>query len=109
MSIGKKIKKYRVEKGITQTQLAEQIGSYQKNISTYEKDEVIPSAEVIKKIADSLEVSLDYLLSDGQYSIGDARILKVCADLDKLSEPDKNAILRVIQAFLRDVKMLNKR
>ncbi len=98
MSIGKKIKKYRVEKGITQTQLAEQIGSYQKNISTYEKDEVIPSAEVIKKIADSLEVSLDYLLSDGQYSIG-----------DELSEPDKNAILRVIQAFLRDVKMLNKR
>jgi transcriptional regulator with XRE-family HTH domain len=109
MSIGKKIKKYRTEKGVTQTELAESIGSYQKNISTYEKDEVIPSAAIIKKIADKLEVSLDYLLSDDQHLIGDARILKVCKDLDRLAEADKVIMLSVIQAFLRDMKLKGKK
>ena len=109
MSIGKKIKQYRMERGITQSELAESIGSYQKNISTYEKDSVIPSAEVIKKIANRLEVSLDYLLGDDQHQVSDARILKVCKDLDRLTEVDKEIILSVILAFLRDVKLRTNR
>ncbi len=104
MSLGKKIKKYRTERGITQMQLAEGIGSYQKNISGYESDEVVPSAEVLKKIASVLEVSPHYFLSDDSQMILDARIIKIAKELDKLKEEEKQAILPVIQAYLRDVK-----
>jgi transcriptional regulator with XRE-family HTH domain len=52
----------RIARGITQTQLAELIGSVQRNISHYETvAELAPSAIIIK-IAKALQVSTDYLL-----------------------------------------------
>jgi transcriptional regulator with XRE-family HTH domain len=105
MSLGKKLKKYRTEKGITQTALAKSIGIYQKNISDYEKDSVVPSITMIKKIADALGVSLDHLMSSDPHIIKDKRIVRICKELDRMEEPDKDAILKVIEALLRDNKL----
>lgn len=62
--IGNKINQYRKEKNYTQEKLAEQIGVDIKTISRWERDENTPSTDVLKKIAEVLEVPVSYLIDD---------------------------------------------
>ncbi len=108
MSIVKKIKKHITYKVITQTQLAETTGIYQKNISDYEADLVTPSIVMVKKIAEALDLSLDYLLSDDAHIVKDKRITRASKEIDKMKDNEKKYILEVIEAFIRDYKLKNK-
>lgn len=65
--LGKRIKKYRKEKGITQKELAKRIGKSYSLVQKYELDITQPPLEVILKLADALEVPIAYLLSGSLY------------------------------------------
>ncbi len=56
------LKKIRKEKGITQIRLSIAAEVSQETISAYESGKAMPSAETLIKIADFLNVSIDYLL-----------------------------------------------
>ena len=58
----KNLRKYRIEKGITQIRLSIESGVSQETISAYESGKAMPSAETLIKIADFLGVSTDFLL-----------------------------------------------
>ena len=62
--IGRKIKYLLEEKGIKQKELAEKIGVHEVTVSRYINGNHTPPAEIIKKIAEALGVTSDYLLSD---------------------------------------------
>lgn len=64
MSIGENIKKYRVEKGLTQQELADIIGVQRAAISKYEKNIVSISINQIEKIASALDITTSQLLYD---------------------------------------------
>lgn len=57
------ISKLRVEKGLTQLQLAQMLSYSDKAVSKWERGESIPDIYVIKQIADIFEVSVDYLIT----------------------------------------------
>lgn len=57
-----KIADARKKAGITQSQLAEKIGVQQKDISRWENGIVIPSAQRLKQIAETLDCSIDELI-----------------------------------------------
>ena len=59
MSIGHNIQKNRKGKGVTQKQLSERTSITINKISKYERNEIVPSKEDIKKIASSLEISTE--------------------------------------------------
>lgn len=59
---GQRISELRIEKGLTQTQLAEQLGLTQKSVSKYELEQLDLSTELVIKISRFFEVSADYLL-----------------------------------------------
>lgn len=59
MTIGERIRKYRKERGWTQTQLAEEADLCTCYISFYETGKWLPSLLNIIAIADALNVSLD--------------------------------------------------
>lgn len=63
-TLGEKIRTVKQKKGLSQIELAENANIYQKNISRYENDTTDPSASALKKIADALAVTADYLLSN---------------------------------------------
>ena len=68
MTVGEKIRMSRNKKKMSQQELSLKAGTHQKNISKYEKDLVVPSAITLKAIADTLEVTTDFLLgSDSEY------------------------------------------
>ena len=61
-SLGETIKSLRIEKGLTQPQLAELIGVSKGMISIWENNINEPKASYVKALASVLEVSSDYLL-----------------------------------------------
>ncbi len=60
--LSKIIKELRLEKGLTQQQLANNIGVSQKAIDYWERNVNEPKASYIIKLADFFDVSADYLL-----------------------------------------------
>lgn len=62
MNFGKTLKKLRLDAGLTQKQLAAQIGVTKSVISFYELQERIPSPAILVKLAAVFHVNTDYLL-----------------------------------------------
>jgi transcriptional regulator with XRE-family HTH domain len=60
--LGERIKSLRVERGIGQNKLAEDLRLSNASISYWETGKQIPSAEVIYKLSKYFNVSADYLL-----------------------------------------------
>ena len=61
-NLGETIKSLRIEKGLTQPQLAELVGVSKGMISIWENNINEPKASYIKSLASVLDVSADYLL-----------------------------------------------
>lgn len=68
--LGKRIKSLRKGQEITQDQLAEFLNVSRQSVWGYENNSVEPSLDVLVKIADRFNVSLDYLLcrTDKKYN-----------------------------------------
>ena len=62
MDFGYRLKELRAQAGLTQKQLAEQIGVTKSVVSFYELRERTPSPEILVKLAAVFHVSTDYLL-----------------------------------------------
>lgn len=62
MNFGERLKKLRLENGLTQLQLAAMLGISKSNISKYESGNVEPNLDIISKTATHFNVSSDYLL-----------------------------------------------
>lgn len=105
MTLGEKIKLARMQKKISQQELGDAAETHQKNVSKYEKDLVIPSAITLKKIADALEVTTDYLLGhEDNAAIKDTALLKQFKEVDTMPDDEKNALMKVISAYIRDFR-----
>jgi len=61
---GKKIKLARIERDLTQDQLAQKINTKQKNISRYETGASMPSLETLVKIAEVLKKKIGYFFDE---------------------------------------------
>lgn len=60
--LNENIKKLRIAKGINQVEFAKDMGVSKQCVSNWENDNVMPSIEMLCKIADYFLVSTDFLL-----------------------------------------------
>jgi transcriptional regulator with XRE-family HTH domain len=74
--VGKAIARHRLEKGLTQDEVARAIGVEQETISRFERGATLPSLMRLMDIAELLEVPLDLLVQAGS-----SRAVDVAADL----------------------------
>jgi transcriptional regulator with XRE-family HTH domain len=102
MKIGKIIADLRKEKEISQTDLANKTGISQVMVGKYERGDASPSIDVAKKIADALEVSLDYLVGEGANSKFDKMTLKRIEEIEMLEVDKKKTLFDVIDTFVRE-------
>ena len=63
---GNNIRELREKNGLTQKQLAQKIGVSASTVGMYEQNRRVPDADMLKKIASSLKVSTDVLISGGK-------------------------------------------
>lgn len=67
IGFGERLKELRIEHGLTQKELAEQIGQAQSAITYWEKNEQEPVISSLKKLCDFFDVSADYLIGRKDY------------------------------------------
>jgi transcriptional regulator with XRE-family HTH domain len=105
MNFGQKLRQLRIQKGLTQQELAERLG-YKTNsyISDVESGHFIPSKDKLRKIARALDVPFkvleDMLLESRLEALGikEPELLSLFKDIPSLPEKDKRAI---INAYLK--------
>jgi len=62
MTLGIRIKEYRIKRGYTQNQIATKLGMTEANFSSYERGKSEPPSDKLNQISSILKVSTDYLL-----------------------------------------------
>ncbi len=94
-AIGKRIKQARLAQNMTQEALAKALGCTSRHVSAMERGVKMPGVDTLVKIANTLEVSTDYLLQDALRMDGQALVQIV----DSLPPDRKLCWLRAIDAF----------
>ncbi|CAA0155715.1 Helix-turn-helix protein [Tenacibaculum maritimum] len=84
--------------------LASKLGIHKNVLGRYERNEVSPSIEIARKIADILDVSLDYLTGKADVQM-DKNTRKRILEVSKFEEVDKEHIFSVIDAFIAKRKI----
>ncbi len=90
MTLGEKIKSARKNAGLTQEQMAEKLMISRPAITKWESDKGIPDIENLKAISKLLDVSLDYLLNDGEDI--DLNVIKEAIDIKAYGKGIKKKI-----------------
>ena len=104
MNIGDKITALCKAKKISQADLAKEARVSLEIIGRYERNEVSPSVDVAKKIADALEVSLDYLAGGSDKAVFDKQTLKLIDEIEELERSTKDKLIFLTNAIIRDAK-----
>lgn len=104
MMTGKIITQLRDKKGWSQSELASKADVSHVMIGKYERGDAVPSLEVAKRIADVLDVSLDYLVGAAINERLDKKNLKRLEELELLEDDKKNIIYDLIDTYIRDAK-----
>ena len=94
----------RKTKNWSQTDLAKKSGVSRVMIGKYERVEAIPSIEAAKKIADAFDVSLDYLVGEGQNSSFDKKTLSRLQEIQSMKPDFKTHLFSIIDSVIRDYK-----
>jgi transcriptional regulator with XRE-family HTH domain len=104
MTFGQKITSVRKQKEMSQAELGKLSGVNGDIVGKYERDEMKPSIETAKKLADALEVSLDYLVG-GELKVLDKKTLKRLQDIEKLPDVDKQNIFYTLDNLIKAAKL----
>lgn len=101
---GERLSRLRKAKGLTQRQLAAQLGVSQRVITYYENESSYPPAHLLPKVAQAFEVSVEELLGDAEpvveaAHVPDRRLRKRIELLEKLPPQDQKMVLRMIDTL----------
>lgn len=105
MTLAERIKLLRQERKWTQAELAEKLGIHQKQISAYERGVNLPSTDILIKLAEVFDVTLDYLAFEakgatGKLNIQDRELLRRFEMVDTLTEQEKNLAKEILDLVI---------
>lgn len=103
MDFGDNMMLIRKKKGLSQADLGKLIGTSGDVIGRYERGDIKPSIEVVQKIADALEVSIDYLVGKTSILL-DKQTLDRIENIAQLPEEKRSYVFELIDMCLRDFK-----
>ena len=93
----------RKNKKLSQAALGKAVGTSGDIIGRYERGIITPSIEVIMKIADALEVSIDFLVGKTSLEI-DKQTMKRLEDISSLSVENKDFVLKMVDMAIQNFK-----
>ena len=105
MDIHQRIKQLRISRNWTQAELAERLSIRQKQISAYERKVTVPSTEILIRIAETFDVSLDYLAFESQgksakVSVKDRELLHCFEAIDNYSDSERNIAKQMLELLI---------
>lgn len=99
VKLGLKIKTIRKEQGLTQEKLAELVQCNVTHISNVENNYSTPSLNLLFCIANALNTTIDYLLSNQYTNTNVALDNEILREITSYSTEKKEQVLRIIQAL----------
>lgn len=86
-------------------ELGEKLGVHQKQVSAYERGVNLPSTEVLIKLAEVFNITLDYLAFEAKGSaaplnIQDRELLRRFEEVDNLLEKEKNLAKEILDLVI---------
>jgi len=106
----KNLRVLRINKGISQQQLAEVVGVSQQSVNKYERQTVEPDITTLMALADYFGTTVDFLIGHTPGAGYDPRQeleltkeeLSLVRDMRKLTSEEKKSIHLVVQNYLRN-------
>jgi transcriptional regulator with XRE-family HTH domain len=100
-----RLRELRKRNNLSQTELGQLAGLHYTHIGRFERGTSRPSGDTLKRLADALEVTSDYLLDGATDEAAKARfadreLLKQFQEVERLSEEDKHVVKKLLDAFL---------
>lgn len=100
-----RLRTLRKQKNLSQTELGQLAGLHYTHIGRFERGASRPSGDTLKRLADALGVSSDYLLEGASDEAAKARfedreLLWQFQEVERLPEEDKLVIKKLLDAFL---------
>ena len=104
-TLGDRIKQLRKKINMSQSELAQKVGLSYAQIGRYETKGSQPPAEALKKIAEELGVTPDYLISGSidekaLVALADTELLHQFRIVETMNDDDKHVIKKLIDAFI---------
>jgi len=105
MAIGERIKELRVQKKLTQTDLAKLVKLTYIQIGRYEANKSNPSADVLQRLAHALDTKNELIMKGTEdeavaAQLSDKELLKQYKQVEQLNQEDKHLVKTFIDAFL---------
>ena len=111
MALAERVKQLRTEHHWSQGDLAERIDADPAQISRYENGRITPSADAIIRLAETFNVSCDYLLVDGAprrpFTSPEDALGHQLHDIAELDPDDLELITRFIDALVTKTRLKN--
>ncbi|MBE5922698.1 MAG: helix-turn-helix transcriptional regulator [Lachnospiraceae bacterium] len=105
-SLGANIRKYREEKGLSAEKLSTLSNVSKSHINNIESANSKPSLEVLVRIANALDVSLDVLVCDSLYTSKHIKMMEYAIALDNCNEGEVRLIVETTKILKRELKNL---
>jgi len=110
VSFGDNLKLIRTSKKISQGELASKVNMHATHISRYERNVTAPSIEVLKKLADALDITIDELIygtgdNKAENTINDNELIKLFKKVQILNDKQKETVKDLLNAFLFQKEM----
>lgn len=113
MSLADRLKKAKTDKKLSQQQLAQNAIVHYTNVGRYERGDAKPSADVLNRLANALEVSPDFLMNGTlddktQSSLSDQELLFQFKRIENMPEDRKRLLKEILDAFILKTDLQQK-
>lgn len=99
-TIGGNIKKYRMEMGMSQSQLADKIGMTRSAVSQYESGKIVPKMGSVEMLAQALHVKKSDIIGDShEYAAVDFREHELLSLFRNMDEHGRGVLLATARAL----------
>jgi len=107
-----RLRQLRMQKGFSQRAFTKAVNLNYSQYNRYERGDSVPSTDTLTKLADALNVSVDYLLEGKEENaaianLSDRELLRMFERAEKLPEKDKEHVKALLSAFLKNKEMEN--
>ncbi len=107
--LGDRIQELRKKFKFSQIELADKISVSKSQMIRYENKGVQPPADVLNRLADLLETSVDYLINGNSdqkaiASLKSSELLHKFKEVEVLPEREQSVIVEIISAYIRDFR-----
>ena len=104
LNIGEKIIQLRKQHNLSQYALVKKIGASPTIIGNYERNTKAFSIDILVKLTKAFNVSLDYLVGEGELSQYDREVLKRIEGIEQLDEDTREHLYFLIDNVIQNYK-----